>query len=212
MRSSPPRATLFFFQAEDGIRGTSVTGVQTCALPICAHGDFAHARGTTSEEKIGDIQTSDEKKKGDGTEENPESAAGGLTGNPGTRRGEEKADALVLFGEGLRERSCDLSEIDLRRFLRGAGLEAADDLKFPTITVGVGAIAERHVTLIINPGLAGRKNADDDVGFVIEAESFTEYVWITAKTRLPEFVANYHNRISESATVIVVGKIAAENR
>src|SRR5437762_13910084 len=31
----------FFFQAEDGIRDTSVTGVQTCALPIwsaCEHG------------------------------------------------------------------------------------------------------------------------------------------------------------------------------
>src|SRR5437762_557091 len=27
-------ATVFFFQAEDGIRDTSVTGVQTCALPI----------------------------------------------------------------------------------------------------------------------------------------------------------------------------------
>src|SRR5258706_10559816 len=26
----------FFFQAEDGIRDWSVTGVQTCALPICA--------------------------------------------------------------------------------------------------------------------------------------------------------------------------------
>src|SRR5437762_5398104 len=26
--------SLFFFQAEDGIRDTSVTGVQTCALPI----------------------------------------------------------------------------------------------------------------------------------------------------------------------------------
>src|SRR5437879_13372229 len=26
--------TCFFFQAEDGIRETSVTGVQTCALPI----------------------------------------------------------------------------------------------------------------------------------------------------------------------------------
>src|SRR5688500_20269913 len=25
----------FFFQAEDGIRGYKVTGVQTCALPIC---------------------------------------------------------------------------------------------------------------------------------------------------------------------------------
>jgi len=25
----------FFFQAEDGIRDRDVTGVQTCALPIC---------------------------------------------------------------------------------------------------------------------------------------------------------------------------------
>src|SRR5437762_8390549 len=28
------RCVYFFFQAEDGIRDTSVTGVQTCALPI----------------------------------------------------------------------------------------------------------------------------------------------------------------------------------
>src|SRR5437764_11899096 len=28
------RLFFFFFQAEDGIRDTSVTGVQTCALPI----------------------------------------------------------------------------------------------------------------------------------------------------------------------------------
>src|SRR5690606_41154684 len=27
---------VFFFQAEDGIRAFHVTGVQTCALPICA--------------------------------------------------------------------------------------------------------------------------------------------------------------------------------
>src|SRR6266567_7423527 len=27
----------FFFQAEDGIRDLTVTGVQTCALPIWAH-------------------------------------------------------------------------------------------------------------------------------------------------------------------------------
>src|SRR2546430_10441194 len=30
----------FFFQAEDGIRDLTVTGVQTCALPILAH--FGH--------------------------------------------------------------------------------------------------------------------------------------------------------------------------
>src|SRR2546429_4771325 len=29
------RVSLFFFQAEDGIRDVAVTGVQTCALPIC---------------------------------------------------------------------------------------------------------------------------------------------------------------------------------
>src|SRR5699024_11218406 len=28
-------AVCFFFQAEDGIRDRNVTGVQTCALPIC---------------------------------------------------------------------------------------------------------------------------------------------------------------------------------
>src|SRR6267154_235579 len=28
-------SVVFFFQAEDGIRGGRVTGVQTCALPIC---------------------------------------------------------------------------------------------------------------------------------------------------------------------------------
>src|SRR5207244_9351161 len=30
------RYTDFFFQAEDGIRDDLVTGVQTCALPICS--------------------------------------------------------------------------------------------------------------------------------------------------------------------------------
>src|SRR5437762_1756304 len=36
---------LFFFQAEDGIRDTSVTGVQTCALPISRPAHQARRRG-----------------------------------------------------------------------------------------------------------------------------------------------------------------------
>src|SRR5690606_40963617 len=32
----------FFFQAEDGIRDFHVTGVQTCALPICPKRDELH--------------------------------------------------------------------------------------------------------------------------------------------------------------------------
>src|SRR5256886_12666510 len=39
----------FFFQAEDGIRDLTVTGVQTCALPISRGSDsrsgFPHSRG-----------------------------------------------------------------------------------------------------------------------------------------------------------------------
>src|SRR5206468_8319352 len=35
---------VFFFQAEDGIRDLIVTGVQTCALPICARGSCASSR------------------------------------------------------------------------------------------------------------------------------------------------------------------------
>src|SRR5947209_12118128 len=43
----------FFFQAEDGIRDIGVTGVQTCALPICTldmelWGKDEHLRGIVS--------------------------------------------------------------------------------------------------------------------------------------------------------------------
>src|SRR2546430_7666641 len=45
-RSADRGLTCFFFQAEDGIRDLTVTGVQTCALPIYGH----------IEEEIGRIQ------------------------------------------------------------------------------------------------------------------------------------------------------------
>src|SRR3989442_3522220 len=42
MGSHVIRDIFFFFQAEDGIRDADVTGVQTCALPICqAHNSLA---------------------------------------------------------------------------------------------------------------------------------------------------------------------------
>src|SRR5229473_4885953 len=44
--SSWPCAAFFFFQAEDGIRYKLVTGVQTCALPICTDGEkMSKSRG-----------------------------------------------------------------------------------------------------------------------------------------------------------------------
>src|SRR5256885_5025600 len=40
--------SFFFFQAEDGIRDYKVTGVQTCALPICALGSSPKRRRISS--------------------------------------------------------------------------------------------------------------------------------------------------------------------
>src|SRR5689334_23705553 len=39
----------FFFQAEDGIRDGTVTGVQTCALPICRQRGEQDERGGQGE-------------------------------------------------------------------------------------------------------------------------------------------------------------------
>ena len=51
-------AVVFFFQAEDGIRDTSVTGVQTCALPILSDSsqkyDLGFARWVYNNVKGGD--------------------------------------------------------------------------------------------------------------------------------------------------------------
>src|SRR5437762_10695179 len=58
----------FFFQAEDGIRDTSVTGVQTCALPISAKAErtlrevrdhFDHLEGPDVAEKTLSFLTDD---------------------------------------------------------------------------------------------------------------------------------------------------------
>src|SRR2546430_11812265 len=42
----------FFFQAEDGIRDLTVTGVQTCALPISHHKHMRRIRDETHEFQI----------------------------------------------------------------------------------------------------------------------------------------------------------------
>src|SRR5207249_7296631 len=53
-RAPAPVRACFFFQAEDGIRDRNVTGVQTCALPIC-QGRLRAAR-RTSRRVVSDIE------------------------------------------------------------------------------------------------------------------------------------------------------------
>src|SRR2546429_5031280 len=47
-------SSVFFFQAEDGIRDVAVTGVQTCALPIyaCRQGQQRRSRQSHVRERL----------------------------------------------------------------------------------------------------------------------------------------------------------------
>src|SRR5258708_30422964 len=69
------RLVIFFFQAEDGIRDDLVTGVQTCALPIClSDGAAAHEQQIallweaiaklSAGSKVGDCVRSEERRVG----------------------------------------------------------------------------------------------------------------------------------------------------
>src|SRR5207248_7404339 len=52
---------VFFFQAEDGIRDRTVTGVQTCALPICADLGFVSDFAAIQVNKLGEFYVFSEK-------------------------------------------------------------------------------------------------------------------------------------------------------
>src|SRR6266481_677483 len=59
----------FFFQAEDGIRYGTVTGVQTCALPIYSDSDAADSKdaaGTATDGDNGDGSRADSKERKSG--------------------------------------------------------------------------------------------------------------------------------------------------
>src|SRR5690625_7411187 len=55
---------VFFFQAEDGIRDGHVTGVQTCALPICGPAPYATARARATCGSSPSVRRSEERRVG----------------------------------------------------------------------------------------------------------------------------------------------------
>src|SRR2546430_3389038 len=46
----------FFFQAEDGIRDLTVTGVQTCALPIYGESAWSPTEDYPLDDRVGDLE------------------------------------------------------------------------------------------------------------------------------------------------------------
>src|SRR5207249_5723135 len=76
-------------QAEDGIRDRNVTGVQTCALPICVPDPRERVRG-----EAGNVLAVDDVATGGRRVEAPEEVHEG--GLPGTRRSHHRDELTVL--------------------------------------------------------------------------------------------------------------------
>src|SRR5689334_24718684 len=79
----------FFFQAEDGIRDGTVTGVQTCALPICW---FFPARGSTREKPARPEQSRPENGRQDCLREPPPGADCGAGRRPSERHRRRRSE------------------------------------------------------------------------------------------------------------------------
>src|SRR6266850_6891930 len=89
----------FFFQAEDGIRDYKVTGVQTCALPICADAACGEQGGH---------------------EPGPPESEHGAAADPAWHVGELRRTA------GRRQQAADWRHRDRRLRAEGAGVERRD--------------------------------------------------------------------------------------
>src|SRR5207245_4075672 len=100
--------TYFFFQAEDGIRDATVTGVQTCALPIYedqvgAAQSFEHTRGGTRRDRTLEAHPVDLVAMSARDEPFLERKAAGRRVEPRAQRSEERRVGKE-WGAGLWER------------------------------------------------------------------------------------------------------------
>ena len=85
---------VFFFQAEDGIRDWSVTGVQTCALPICRNENWAKKSGALPQREMGSIKSGARPQREMGSIKCRDAAA--------TRIGQKKRGAAATRSEERR--------------------------------------------------------------------------------------------------------------
>src|SRR5439155_1934491 len=114
----PLMALFFFFQAEDGIRGGHVTGVQTCALPILEllylfRGPEAHGRD--KEAPWLKRETGKGKREGDSRSLSAVPAAG----SPSAAR--RRPRCRRPHGVGRRDRGCRAGRPRLRDHVGPAG-------------------------------------------------------------------------------------------
>src|SRR3712207_3049361 len=141
----------FFFQAEDGIRDIGVTGVQTCALPICnpifdERGRFLGFRG------IGADLTEKRRSEQEITRLARFDSLTGLPNRALMRQTLEEA----LRNAAHRQKGCALFLIDLDRFKN-----VNDTLGHPIGDALLRQVADRLKSVMGNHGQVGRLGGDE---------------------------------------------------
>ena len=96
-------------------------------------------------------------------------------------------------------------------FERHTGREPADHGEFPTAAVGIRAVTERLIDLIVDPRLAGWEHTHDDAGSIVQAQRFADDIRISAKAASPKFIAENHDAVVEAISIIGVGKVSAQH-
>src|SRR5699024_10711885 len=117
------------FQAEDGIRDRNVTGVQTCALPICGHDYLVLDRGQTAETGLATATVVGPFDPGD--DRDPEFLSGGPRAsvqNVLLQQGEERFHGGVVSGCADPAHGSD----------HGVVVQCADEFSATKLTASVG--------------------------------------------------------------------------
>src|SRR5699024_12095065 len=106
----------FFFQAEDGIRDRNVTGVQTCALPICG---FRHQE---PEPQLQNLRRTGQRRSLHG----PVSGTPSEIGRASCREREEIWAGDIAVNEGKRKVTSQADQHEDWRSMTSRGKEIAD--------------------------------------------------------------------------------------
>src|SRR5690554_1053091 len=140
----------FFFQAEDGIRDADVTGVQTCALPIC----FKKGTGDVEPVTMGQV------------------AAGEKIQGDQTLSAHLLPDLVPIIGR-------ELEQVLFAQFFQGRTLNTRAEDCPKSDEVGVGAAVGLNVSMITTKKAAGHSTGILLDGVDIIASGVKPVSWVT---------------------------------
>jgi len=124
--------------------------------------------------------------------------------------GDKKSDASVRPRIVFVKPGGEPFQIRSSGFERHPGREPADHGEFRTRTVGIGAVTERLIDLIVNPRLSGWEHTNDNAGSIVQAQRFADDIRISGKAASPKSIAETTTRFLKPFSIIGAGKVSAQ--